>query len=69
MSWKQVRIFVLALIFGAVLVVLLKVILATLAEKGQGKSATRLPRVESLALQPSVEMGYGASLHSEAGMN
>jgi hypothetical protein len=51
MSWKQVRIFVLALIFGAVLVVLLKVILATLAEKGKGKSATRLPRVESMGLE------------------
>jgi len=61
MSWKQVRIFVLALIFGAVLVVLLKVILVTLAEKGQGKSATRVSQVESLALQPSVEMGYSAS--------
>ncbi|MEQ8973721.1 MAG: hypothetical protein RIE73_25435 [Coleofasciculus sp. C1-SOL-03] len=46
MSWKQVRIFVLALILGAVLVVLLKVILATLAEKGKGQSATRLPRLE-----------------------
>jgi len=69
MSWKQVRVFMLALIFGAVLVVLLKVILATLAEKGQGKSAARLPRVESLVLQPSVEMGYGISLHSEADMN
>lgn len=46
MSWKQVRVFVLALIFGAVLVVLLKVILATLAEKGKGQSATRLPRLE-----------------------
>lgn len=64
MSWKQLRIFVLALIFGAVLVVLLKVILATLAEKGKGKSATRLPRVESLALQSSVEMHYGTSLDS-----
>jgi len=52
MSWKQLRIFVLALIFGAVLVVLLKVILATLAEKGKGKSATRLPRVESMGLEP-----------------
>jgi hypothetical protein len=61
MSWKQVRIFVLALIFGAVLVVLLKVILVTLAEKGQGKSATRLPQVQSLTLPPSVEMRYGAS--------
>lgn len=48
MSWKQVRVFVLALIFGAVLVVSLKVILATLAEKGKGKSAAGLPRVESL---------------------
>ncbi|MEQ9357023.1 MAG: hypothetical protein RIG63_00610 [Coleofasciculus chthonoplastes F3-SA18-01] len=64
MSWKQVRIFVLALIFGAVLVVLLKVILATLAEKGQGKSAARLPRLESLALQPSVETHPSMSLHS-----
>ncbi|MEQ9481389.1 hypothetical protein [Coleofasciculus sp. F4-SAH-05] len=63
MSWKQVRIFVLALIFGAVLVVLLKVILATLAEKGQGKSAARLPRLESLALLPSVETHQDASLH------
>ncbi len=69
MSWKQVRIFVLALILGAVLVVLLKVILATLAEKSKGQSATRLPKFESLALQPSVEMGYDASLQSEAGMN
>lgn len=63
MSWKQLRIFVLALIFGAVLVVLLKVILATLAEKGKGKSATRLSRVESLALSPSVETHQDASLH------
>ena len=62
MSWKQLRIFVLALIFGAVLVVLLKVILATLAEKGKGKSGTRLPRVESLALQASVETHHGVSL-------
>ncbi|MEQ8752844.1 MAG: hypothetical protein RID09_04895 [Coleofasciculus sp. G1-WW12-02] len=59
MSWKQVRVFVLALIFGAVLVVLLKVILATLAEKGKGQSAARLPRLESLALQPSVETPHG----------
>lgn len=59
MSWKQVRVFVLALIFGAVLVVLLKVILATLAEKGKGKSAARLPRLESPALQPSVEKPHG----------
>ncbi|MEQ9550827.1 MAG: hypothetical protein RIM23_14575 [Coleofasciculus sp. G3-WIS-01] len=59
MSWKQVRVFVLALIFGAVLVVLLKVILATIAEKGQGKSAARLPRLESLALQLSVETPHG----------
>ncbi|MEQ9671020.1 hypothetical protein [Coleofasciculus sp. G2-EDA-02] len=58
MSWKQVRVFVLALIFGAVLVVLLKVILATLAEKGQGKSAARLPKVES-SLPPSVETRHG----------
>lgn len=58
MSWKQVRVFVLALIFGAVLVVLLKVILTTLAEKGKGKSAARLPRLE-LALQPSVETPHG----------
>ena len=43
MSWKQLRIFVLALIFGAILVVLLKVILVTLSEKGKGKSATMLP--------------------------
>lgn len=61
MSWKQLRIFVLALIFGAVLVVLLKVILATLAEKGKGKSTTKLPGVESLALHPSVETHHRAS--------
>jgi len=64
MSWKQVRVFVLALIFGAVLVVLLKVILATLAEKGKGKSATRLPRVEFPVWQSSVEIRHGASFRT-----